>query len=94
MSSLKELKLRSSQEIALYVVDLTKCNGVPIGIISSGLPLKEKKMLDVKTIQSEKGMRDLIARNLRKEIHPGQSPRSTSSRRSWTRHTKMVSRMT
>lgn len=53
---------------------LSKCNSVPIATISSGLPLKEKKMLDVKSIQSEKGLRDLIARNLRKEIHPGTKP--------------------
>ena len=37
-------------------------------------------------IQSEKGLRDLIGRNLRKEIHPGPSRRSTSSRRSSTTH--------
>jgi energy-coupling factor transporter ATP-binding protein EcfA2 len=49
---------------------VTKCNSVPIADISSGLPLKEKRMLDVNTIQSEKGLRALIARNLAKEIHP------------------------
>jgi len=54
---------------------LTKCNNLEITTISSGLPLKEAKpMLDNKTIQSEKGLRDLIARNLRKEIHPGTKP--------------------
>jgi energy-coupling factor transporter ATP-binding protein EcfA2 len=50
---------------------LSKCNNVPVSMISSGLPIKEKKMLHSTTIQSEKGLRDLIARNLRKEIHPG-----------------------
>lgn len=55
---------------------LTRCNAVPIAKISGGLPLKEKKetMLKTKTINSEKGLRDLIARNLRKEIHPGTKP--------------------
>ncbi|MCA1807463.1 MAG: DUF5906 domain-containing protein, partial [Actinobacteria bacterium] len=53
---------------------LTRCNSVPIATISSGLPLKEKKVLPSTTIQSEKGLRDLIARNLRKEIHPGTKP--------------------
>lgn len=54
---------------------LSKCNNVPIATINSGLPLKEKKkMLDVETIKSEKGLRELIARNLRKEIHPGTKP--------------------
>jgi hypothetical protein len=44
--------------------------------ISSGLPLKERKdkMLKTKTIQSEQGLRELIGRNLRKEIHPGTKP--------------------
>jgi hypothetical protein len=54
---------------------LTKCNNVPVAAINSGLPIKEKKkMLPSNTIQSEKGLRDLIARNLRKEIHPGTKP--------------------
>jgi energy-coupling factor transporter ATP-binding protein EcfA2 len=53
---------------------LTKCNGVPVATIASGLPLKEKKMLQAQTIQSEKGLRAQIARNLRKEIHPGTKP--------------------
>ena len=53
---------------------LTKCNSVPIATINSGLPIKEKKVLQTSTIKSEKGLRDLIARNLRKEIHPGTKP--------------------
>ena len=52
------------------------CNAIPVAKISSGLPLKKKKekMLKAKTITSEKGLRDLIERNLRKEIHPGTKP--------------------
>jgi energy-coupling factor transporter ATP-binding protein EcfA2 len=55
---------------------LSRCNAVPIQRISSGLPLKQKKekMLKAKTITSEKGLRELIERNLRKEIHPGTKP--------------------
>lgn len=53
---------------------LTKCNNVPIAALESGLPLKEKKVLQADVIKSEKGLRDLIARNLRKEIHPGTKP--------------------
>lgn len=53
---------------------LSRCNNVPIATINSGLPLKEKKVLNVDSIQSEKGLRDLIGRNLRKEIHPGTKP--------------------
>lgn len=53
---------------------LTFCNGTPIAHISGGLPLKEKKMTDNKTLSSEKTLRELIKRNLRKEIHPATKP--------------------
>jgi energy-coupling factor transporter ATP-binding protein EcfA2 len=55
---------------------LSYCNAVPVATISSGLPLKKKKekMLKAQTITTEKGLRDLIERNLRKEIHPGTKP--------------------
>jgi len=49
---------------------LSKCNSIPVATISSGLPLKEKKMLDPRTIQSERGLRAMITRNLEKEFHP------------------------
>jgi energy-coupling factor transporter ATP-binding protein EcfA2 len=44
----------------------SKGNGIGVSTISSGLPLKLKKekMLTQKTIISEKGLRDLIVRNL------------------------------
>ncbi len=54
---------------------LSKCNGVPPATISSGLPKKEKtRVLPAATIQSEKGLRNLIEKNLRKEIHSGTKP--------------------
>jgi hypothetical protein len=49
-------------------------NDHEIAQISSGLPLKEKKMLDTNVMKSEKSLRELIERNLRKEIHPGTKP--------------------
>lgn len=53
---------------------LTLCNDREIAHISSGLPRKEKKMATAATMKSERGLRDLITRNLRKEIHPGTKP--------------------
>jgi len=54
---------------------LSKCNGLPIATISSGLPLKgENKVINFEAIKSEKGLRTLIKRNLSKEIHPGTKP--------------------
>ena len=54
---------------------LTKCNDLPIATISSGLPLKgESNVVNSKVIQSEKGLRVQIKRNLNKEIHPATKP--------------------
>ena len=54
---------------------LTKCNNIPVATINSGLPLKgEKPVINFDTVQSEKSLRDLISRNLKKEIHPGTKP--------------------
>ena len=54
---------------------LTKCNNLPIKTISSGLPMKgEKKMVSAEVIKSEKGLRQMIKRNLEKEFHPGTKP--------------------
>lgn len=54
---------------------LSKCNNLPIATISSGLPLKgESSMVNTKVVQSEKGLRVQIKRNLNKEIHPATKP--------------------
>ena len=54
---------------------LSKCNNLPIATISSGLPLKgENNVVNTKVIQSEKGLRLQIKRNLNKEIHPATKP--------------------
>lgn len=54
---------------------LTKCNNLPIATISSGLPLKgESSVVNTKVVQSEKGLREQIKRNLNKEIHPATKP--------------------
>lgn len=54
---------------------LTKCNDLPMKTISSGLPTKgEKKMVSGDVIKSEKGLRNMIERNMQKEFHPGTKP--------------------
>ena len=50
---------------------LTRCNNIPVAVIDGGLPLKERRMIDQDTMKSERALRELIFRNLRKEIHPG-----------------------
>lgn len=50
---------------------LTKCNNLPIAVISSGLPLKgEDKMVNFEGVKSEKVIRTQILKNLNKEYHP------------------------
>lgn len=54
---------------------LTKCNNLPMATINSGLPVKgEKKMVSNEVIKSEKGLRQMIRRNMEKEFHPGTKP--------------------
>lgn len=47
------------------------CNDLPIAMLDSGLPLKERRVIEGTTMRSERALRELIIRNLRKEIHPG-----------------------
>lgn len=56
---------------------LTQCVNLPIAIISSGLPLKEKgedKMVKDFVVSNEKALRTMIIKNLNKEYHPGTKP--------------------
>lgn len=53
---------------------LSKCNNIPVATINSGLPLKETKVINPNTMKTEKSLRELILRNLNKEIHSGTKP--------------------
>lgn len=55
---------------------VSRCNDIPIATISSGLPLKEEGdvIVSESKIRSERGIRTMIERNLRKEIHPATKP--------------------
>lgn len=53
---------------------LSKCNNSPVATINSGLPLKGVKVINFDSVQSEKGLRDLIDRNMKKEFHQGTKP--------------------
>jgi hypothetical protein len=78
--SLLKSKIEDGVEIKTLLGDsslrrkLTKCNNLDIMELTGGLPKKEKKVIENKSIQSEKTLRELIERNLRKEIHPGTKP--------------------
>ena len=53
---------------------LSKCNDYPIAKISSGLPLKEKKVVTEQGIKDERHLRNLIKKGLRKEVFPNTKP--------------------
>lgn len=53
---------------------LSLCNDIPVATISEGLPLKERKVIDIQVMKNEDTLRDLIVRNLKKEIHPATRP--------------------
>lgn len=53
---------------------LSRCNSVPVATIRSGLPLREKKVLNFEGFKSEQGLRALIMKNLRKEVHSSTKP--------------------
>lgn len=51
---------------------LSKCNDIQIQHLQSGLPLKEKgkQVVNFEAVKDEDHLRNLIKKNLRKEIHP------------------------
>ena len=53
---------------------LTKCNDKPIATISSGLPLKEEKVVNFDTVKNEQQLRRMIKNNLNKQYHPNTKP--------------------
>jgi hypothetical protein len=55
---------------------LTWCNNVAVATINGGLPFKENKSMPASKsmMQTEQGIRALIAKNLRKGVHPGTKP--------------------
>ena len=77
-----ELSLKYADDIEVKVFTgkstlrrkMSQCNNLPIATISSGLPRKEKKMVNFDAIKSEKGLRTLIKRNLEKEIMGATKP--------------------
>lgn len=52
----------------------TKSNNIPIATINSGLPLKGEPMINFKEVKNEKRLRDLIKKNLNKEVWPSTKP--------------------
>lgn len=50
---------------------LSKCNNLPVAHISSGLPLKKKKVINENALKDAQHLRARVLKALRKEIEPG-----------------------
>ena len=50
---------------------LSRCNNIPIAHISSGLPLRKKKVVNEFALEDAKHLRTRVLKALRKEIEPG-----------------------
>jgi hypothetical protein len=53
---------------------LTRCYNLPTASISSGLPVKERRVIESSTMQNERSIRNLVVRTLGKEFHAGTKP--------------------
>jgi len=53
---------------------LSLCNDISIAHISGGLPTKERKVISNSTIKSERALRDLVVKGLKKEVWPNTKP--------------------
>lgn len=52
----------------------SRSNGLPVATLTSGLPVKEEKLITEKEIKSEIGLRRQIEKNLAKMVHAGTKP--------------------
>lgn len=53
---------------------LSKCNNIPIAVLSGGLPLKEEKMIDILQLKDELHLRNIIKKCLKKKNHGATRP--------------------
>lgn len=53
---------------------VTRCNSTPIAKLATGLPLKEKRVIEDKTLKDELHIRSHIRNALQKKHHPGTKP--------------------
>jgi len=53
---------------------LTKCNDIPIAEIASGLPKKEKKVINEVGIKDEQHLRNLLKKGIMKKVFPNTKP--------------------
>ena len=65
-----EIKVFPDDKLSTLRRKLSKCNDLPVAHISSGLPLKEEKVINKKAVEDNKHLHALIMKAVRKEIEP------------------------
>lgn len=72
----KEIEIKTDKGDQGCRRKLTKCNNIPMATLHLGsLPLKgEKNVVTEKGIKDERHLRNLVVKNLKKEIHSGTKP--------------------
>lgn len=71
----KDIEVKVFRGLSSLRRKLMKCNDLSIATISSGLPLKgDDKVIDFEGFKNEKALRNMIKRNLNKEISPYTRP--------------------
>lgn len=66
-----EVKVFPDDQLSTLRRRVSFCNDLPIAHISSGLPLKEDKVINWEGVKDDRHLRNLILKALRKEIQPG-----------------------
>lgn len=74
-----EIKVYPEDSLRALRRRVTYCNNLPIAHISSGLPLKEKKVINWEGVKDDRHLRNMILQAIRKECRPyGEEPKTVT----------------
>lgn len=74
-----EIKVFPEDSLRALRRRVTYCNDLPIAHISSGLPLKEKKVINWEGVKDDRHLRNIILQAIKKECRPyGEEPKTVT----------------
>ena len=74
-----EIKVYPEDSLRALRRRVTYCNDLPIAHISSGLPLKEKKVINWEGVKDDRHLRNMILQAIKKECRPyGEEPKTVT----------------
>ena len=74
-----EIKVYPEDSLRALRRRVTYCNNLPIAHISSGLPLKEKKVINWEGVKDDRHLRNIIIQAIKKECRPyGEEPKTVT----------------